>query len=213
MDLESVILEKEKKRYKLLLSAYELYIETGNTWVQRRQLVQRSGLADNEAADAMNYLEAKGLLEAKTMGAADGFSEITHRGILEVEQSVKNPGKATSHFQVPVIQQVTQHFHSNVGAVQMGGNSIATVNQNAGIDLVEFLRLIQQVKEAVKTLPPAQQQEADGLIQLIEEEAKSENRNLLKIKSYARSLLPFTKEVVKEVVIEGIKRHVGLADY
>lgn len=212
MDLNSVILEKEKNRYKLLLSAYELYVETNHTWIQRGALRLRSGLDGKKVDDSMIYLEAEGLLEDKTSGGDDGFSEITHRGIIEIEESIKNPNKATPHFQIPVIQQVTQHFHSIVGAVQTGNHNVANVNQKIGADLAEFLQLLQQVKDAVRSLPKPQQQEAGELIQLIEEETKSENQSLTKIRSYVRSLLPFAKEVTKEVVIEGIKRFVGLSD-
>lgn len=210
MDLNSVILEKEKNRYKLLLSAYELYVETHHTWIQRGALKQRSGLDTKSVDDSMNYLEEEGLLKVRTLEGDDGFSEITHRGIIEIESTVKNPNKATPHFQVPVIQQVTQHFHSTVGAVQTGSHNVANVNQNIGADLSEFLQLLQQVKDAIKQLPDAQQAEAGELIQLIEEEAKSENTSQAKIRSYVRSLLPFAKEVTKEVVIEGIKSFVGL---
>ncbi|MEP7343218.1 MAG: hypothetical protein ABI977_36165 [Acidobacteriota bacterium] len=180
IDLKNVIIEKEKKRYKYLLTAYGLFIQNSETWMRRRELTSQSGVNPKDVDEILDYLSAEGLLFQKTIGGEDGFIEITHRGIVEIEQSIKNPGHSTDHFQAPVVQQVTQHFHSIVGAVQTGNNNTANVNQNIGQGMAELITVLQQVRESVKQLPPAEQTEAGELIDLIEVEAKSENKNLTK---------------------------------
>jgi hypothetical protein len=109
-----------------------------------------------------------------------------------------------------VIQQVTQHFHSAVGAVQTGNGNTANVSQRIGQDIAELIALLQKIREAAKQLPPAEQQEAYELIDLTENEVKSGDGNSTKIKSYVRSLLPIMKDVASALIIDGIKASVGL---
>lgn len=210
IDFRSAIAEKEESRYKYLLTAYGFYAQTGNKWMSRRDVTRDSGINPQNVDDVLNYLASEGLLFQKTMGGEDGSLEIQHRGIVEIEQSIKNPNRATDHFQAPVVQQVTQHFHSTVGAVQTGNNNTANVNQNIGQEVADLLALLQQVRESVKKLPAVEQAEAGELIDLIELEAKSENKNPTKIKSFGRSLLPILNDVVSKVAVESFKTLIGL---
>jgi hypothetical protein len=50
---------------------------------------------------------------------------LTHRGLVEIERSIKNPEAATEHFH----QVVIQYFHAPVGAVQTAPHSTADIRQ------------------------------------------------------------------------------------
>lgn len=207
--MQSAILEKEKKRYRFLLSLYELVEENNGDWISRPDIIKRSGLDPRDAREAEDYLQGEGLLDVKTMGP-DGSIELTHQGMVEVEQSIKNPDRSTSHFQYPAIHQVTQHFHSAVGAVQTGNQNIANVNQTVGANTSEIIDLLRQARESFHQLPPTERQEATELADLIEGEVVSESPSPTKLKSYGRSLLPLAEKVTTALVIEGIKLFLGL---
>ena len=58
----------------------------------------------------------------------NGWLEITHAGLKEVERARERPGLATEHFEPGVIY----NFHGPVGAVQTGPGATAQVVQNFG---------------------------------------------------------------------------------
>jgi len=72
------------------------------------------GLSRQEIVDACYYLVGEGLIveRIKAEGLIIG-TEITHRGIKEMEESIQAPDKPTSHFP-PFYSIVNVHGHGNV---------------------------------------------------------------------------------------------------
>lgn len=94
MGLRDAVFEKEKNRHRLLLTLYEMITERGDCQIPRAELVHRSGLDPVAARAAESYLEGEGLLEVKTFGP-DGGIEITHQGIVEIEDRLKSSYTST----------------------------------------------------------------------------------------------------------------------
>jgi len=93
---------------------------------------------------------------------------ITHRGVKEVEQSIKNPEKSTDQFSSPVIQI----FNAPVGNVQTGNNNNSYVSQinNSSAEIQNF---IQDLKGLVSSLPEKHQSDASEVIEDLQEEMEN----------------------------------------
>jgi hypothetical protein len=95
-----------------------------NVSFELSDLAVKAGLSYEEADGAIDYLAGEGLV------SLDGFGpmvSLTHRGVVEVEQSIDKPDRATEHFPA----QIIQHFHGTVGAVQNAPNSTANISQHS----------------------------------------------------------------------------------
>jgi hypothetical protein len=125
LPIAGVIEERERLRYKVLAAAYDLSNGEERRLVTLNQLVQKTAQSADRLKSALRYLWGEGLLAEQGNGYT---SAITHAGIVEFEQSVKEPEKPTPHFRVAVIQV----FNSAVGAVQTGEGSAAGVMQQVG---------------------------------------------------------------------------------
>ncbi len=94
----TLILEKQKKRYSLLLKIYELTEGDENKIIQ---LDVPEELSTDEVQSAVDYLEGEGLV--RSLADEGLLLEITHRGVVELEQSLLNPKESTEHFPQQVI--------------------------------------------------------------------------------------------------------------
>jgi hypothetical protein len=118
------IQEKQEKRYRLLHRLYEATEGNPNVSVALSDLAAEAGLSYEEADSALDYLAAESLV------SLDGFGplvSLTHRGIVEIEQSINKPDRPTEHFS----NQIIQHFHGPVGAIQNAPHSTANVTQGS----------------------------------------------------------------------------------
>src|SRR5438045_3415970 len=94
--LKAQLLQKERNRYAFLLAHYEIYSETGESWVRRPAVVERAGLSKPAADEAEEYLSGEGLIEIRT-GSPEGLIELTHLGIVEIEETLRRPDSPTEH--------------------------------------------------------------------------------------------------------------------
>jgi hypothetical protein len=118
------IVAKQTKRYRTLLEMYEITDGNAGKDVHPSTLRERLGLSEDELHRVFDYLDAEGLIKR---GAS---LQISHKGIIEIEDSIQNPNRRTEHFMSVVIQ----HFYGNVaGGVQGGGmNNVQAVTIKEG---------------------------------------------------------------------------------
>lgn len=120
-DLE-LVLDRERKRYQLLLHLWRVSIGHTNKRVDLKDLGKSLGLTEAECMEVIIYLRNEGLIHGVSLGYTGAIS---HKGIVEIERTIKHPHQATEHFHV----QVIQNFHGTVGAVQNSSNSVANINK------------------------------------------------------------------------------------
>lgn len=115
----------------------------------------------------MKYLSEQGLLKCQTMRGRYG---LTSYGIdyVEAEELDQRPELA-----LPATFQVTQNFHGSTGAVQVGSDNVANVQQTIGVpaDLVDKFA---ELRGAVEALELEDRTEALEFIETLEEQAASD---------------------------------------
>jgi len=116
------ILKKQQNHYRILKAIYDAG-SNEYTPINIDRLGRKIGFTQQEIDDAELYLLGQGLIDRFT---DQGSIRLTHRGTVEVENSVLHPDKPTEHFSI----QVIQNFYSTVGAVQTGSSNTANSNQS-----------------------------------------------------------------------------------
>jgi len=195
------IVEKDRMRYRLLRKVFEAANGSRCTDVGIVDLIAQEGQAHDAAEDALLYLIDEGLLEERSYGSVN----LTHRGIVEVEQSREQPARPTPHFTLAVIQ----HFHGTVGAVQNASNSTAHVVQNIGLDVRVVLDLVSELRSNLPALPPSARQEAGDLVEGLASEARAASPNVTRMRAFANMLAPIMKKAGTAALQEVVKRLVA----
>jgi hypothetical protein len=191
-DAHKLLEEKEKVRYEILKWIYEQTNGATTTRLDLSQFFRATSLSPKETQeyigirDAINYLSEERLIECMTLGHS---YSITHRGVKEVEQSIKNPEKSTDHFSSPVIQI----FNASVGNVQTGNNNSSYVSQVNNTS-AEVQNAIQDLKTLVSTLPENHQNDASEVIEDLQEEIANPTKQS-RLKSSLITLWQLGKDV------------------
>lgn len=135
----------EEKRTRRLLFMQRLYELTDGSKLARAnmwELGQGFGWDRAEVQNVVEYLKGEGLLDFAAMG---GVINITHLGVLEVEQAMSEPDAPTEHFPPSVnLIHVEQMIGSQIqqgtkGSVQEG-NFLSDGARDSVRDLVQSLR-------------------------------------------------------------------------
>jgi hypothetical protein len=192
------ILEKQKKRYGLLLRVYEL---TGGDEAKILML-EAPELDSNEVQSIVLYLAGEGLVQSLADEAP--LLRITHRGVVEVEESLLNPKQSTEHF----LPQVIQHFHGDVGSVQTGNQNVANVVQNLASD-ADMLALLRELRRHIVDEPAEKQQQGLELLEGLEIEVKAETQSKPRMKVFLEALGTFVKDTGQKLLVEIGSRLVG----
>jgi hypothetical protein len=143
----------------------------------------------------VDYLAGEGLVESLADEAP--LVKISHRGVVEVEQSLTDPKEPTEHF----VQQVIQHFHGSVGSVQTGNQNVAQVTQTAGLDS-QVSELLQTLRRQIVEEFAEHRVEGIELLDGLEAEVNSETRSESRIKLYLKGLGSFAKGASKDVIVK-----------
>lgn len=154
----ALIQELQKKRYALLLKAWEDANYTEKVEVSFDSIRNHYGWSDEEASLLMRYLREEELLQWN-----NGRVYLTHKGVVEIEQSIANPQRSTEHFQA----QVIQHYHGSVGAVQNAPHSKAAISHADEVRM-DAPVLIKELRQLVNALPQQTQINALQLISDLE---------------------------------------------
>lgn len=200
MDREKV-LERDKKRYEALMWIFEKAEGTETVMVDLSSLLEENNrFSESELVAISDYLAGQGLIKQIDDGGL--ALQLTHRGILEVEESIKNPEKATENFPA----QVIQYFNAPVGSVQTGNQNIANVQQNLGAKTEDVINLLRELKEHISE---NNKQEGMEYIEGLEAEVKSEKPSESRIKLFLKGLGGVVKDTGKELLIEVGKKAIA----
>jgi hypothetical protein len=203
MDRLKIIREKESKRYEVLLMLWEATGGKELTRVNFYEIAKQAGLNEADAKEVYVYFMNEGFFGARGVG---GLVTLSHKAIIEVEQSIKYPTASTEHFAATVIQ----HFNAPIGSVQTGQQSTAFVNQNFGASTSEVLNLIRELRQSVISLPPEQQGEALEVVDALEEEAQLPTPRKGRIRAFLTQIGTAAKDVGVNVAATAIAKYYGL---
>lgn len=206
MSTSELVLKRQQNRYKILKAVYDAG-SNEYTPVNFSEIGKHLGLTREEINDAERYLVGERLV--RLFDDQDGVC-LTHQGILEVEASVSEPNKATTHFQ----PQVTQYYYGTIGAVQNASHSVATVNQNIGASTPELLQILSELRECLQKamLSSEQRTEALELVDSIEDETKSSSPKQSKIKAFVKSLAEFAVDTTLKAAMDKLFQNTGLTN-
>ncbi|MFO0589212.1 MAG: hypothetical protein U0441_16870 [Polyangiaceae bacterium] len=185
--MEDIILKRDAQRLRILREVYKL--TDGNTGLalddeDLNKCADAAGLSKADADLAFQWLENNGLMAAETMHHVS----ITPQGVEEAEASFRHPEDATDHFGAKVVNVTNNYSISgNVGALQSGsGNTATIVQNNAYGDRV--IDAFSQLRRAAQRLDGEEREEAEALIDGMEEQVKSAKPNKAMVKTAAQSL-------------------------
>lgn len=209
--MEKKMREIESKRYNTLRWIYDKVGGQQYKLADLRELVNSDlGYSENELTRISDYLEGESLINQ--MDDCGLLVQLTHKGIVEIESSIKNPQNSTEHFPLTVIQ----NFNAPVGSVQTGNNNTANVNQNFGQNLSEILQQLAILRNEFQKLPESEKEEAIEIVDAIEVEVKSEKPSKGKIKSFLLATKDFAvktgTEVTSKILTELIKSQIGIGE-
>jgi DNA-binding PadR family transcriptional regulator len=186
---------KEKSRYEVLKQFYEytngrtcLQLDLSEHFREKIRSPEETMEAHN-LRDVIDYLSEEGLID-DTGGGEEFKYSITHKGVIEMENSIRNPEKSTDHFSSPVIQI----FNAPVGNIQAGNNNTSYVNQVNDISSTEVQNAIQDLKSLVGTLLENHQNDASEVIEDLQEEIANPTKQS-RLKSSLITLWQYGKEV------------------
>jgi hypothetical protein len=198
-NLRFIMQENQEKRLFLLRNLFDMSF--GDPCRVAFSIITEAIRWDNhQIRESANYLSEEGLL---TIEEDDGsgrrprgpYLRLTHKGIVEVEQSITNPTRPTEHFPSTVIQ----NFNASVGAVQTGSHSTAHAVQSLGAEIPEAFKLTAGLREKIKSLFPELQEAAVQLIEGLEDEFRLTKPRNARVKAFLKELNQLTdKSFIKK---------------
>lgn len=197
------VLEKDRKRYEVLRWIYDEFNRTGNSFVNLDDLIQDGWETDmkrekeRELIEISSYLSGEGLVGRKNDTGM--LIMLTHQGIKEIENSIRNPQTPTEHFSVPVIQTFNNTFNAPIGAFQQGNQNVANVQQNFGSKTEEVINLLSELRNHISD---ERKQEGLDYIDGIEAEVISEKPSESRIRLFLNGLGETVKNTGKELLTE-----------
>jgi len=190
---QQIVEKKQKRRYELLLELWKASEESEDKWISFMEIAKSKCFNEKEANDIYYYFNNEGFFRYKTLHYFKVV--LSHRAIVEVENSLSNPEQSTEHFPSTVIQ----NFHASVGSVQTGNNNIANVNQNIGQNFSEILEQLAILRSQFQLLPNEEREEAIEVIDAITVEVQSESPSKGKIKSFLLTTKDFAVKTGTEL--------------
>lgn len=184
MTLES----KQQNRYLLLRKLYERSGGSERVNINFFSLAKEEGLSKEDAQDIYDYLWKEELIGDRRAG---GGVAISHRGIIEIEQSISNPQRPTEHFAPTVVQT----FNAPIfGGIQTGGqhnvqNNTISIDPSFDDALAKLTVLLQGA-----TLPDIHKEEAIIALQRVHQLAQKEKSS--EVIKLAKDKLDIVKNVI-----------------
>jgi hypothetical protein len=184
MTLES----KQRNRYLVLRKLYERSGGSERVNINFFDLAKEEGLSEEDAREIYDYLGREGLIGDRRAG---GGVAISHRGIIEIEQSISNPQRPTEHFPPTIVQNFNAPIY---GGIQTGGqhnvqNNTISIDPSFDDALAKLTALLQGA-----ALPELQKEEAIIALQRVQQLARKEKS------SEAVKLAKDKLDVVKNVI-------------
>jgi hypothetical protein len=175
-----------------------LYDETdGNprVMVHLDQIAKPLELQHAEAMQVLDYLRGEGLAEVRAFGP---MIEITHFGIVEVEDSIRQPDRGTLHFSPAVIQQtiLIGNQISNSPFAVAGGDIEQVVEAPIDVDAVADLVGELRALVGVLTIPEDRAQVVALDLETVDAQLRSPRPN----RGILREALKSTKAIAEGAV-------------
>src|SRR5690348_1167127 len=108
MDIEG----RRVNRLRVMKAIFDLSGGSERQEVRGPQLTAEVGLSDQDLGDACDYLAGEGLIEVAmpdmSASPVPYWVNITHLGIVEMEQSLEDPNEPTQHFP-PAVSIINIH--------------------------------------------------------------------------------------------------------
>lgn len=161
--------KKKRQRFELLKRLYD--ITDGDTFqiVDMRTIGKELGLDDDATGSLVQYLIDEGLVK---WAASGGLIEITHDGVLEIEEALDNPEKATEHFPAINLIQADTIIDSSI---QLGGIRNVQITDYSREDLQALSGIIDSILKDIGSfnLRPDDEQQVRADLQTALAQAKS----------------------------------------
>jgi hypothetical protein len=112
--------EREVIRLRVMKAIYDASGGSTQESLNLAPMCGQLGLSEGDMADAVNYAEGEGLVERLLMAAGQRMPlkvRLTHKGLVEMEESEKAP------------EEQTEHFPAQVSVFNIGGNMIGSAIQ------------------------------------------------------------------------------------
>jgi hypothetical protein len=184
----------KEKQYEILRWIFDKVDGQQYSPAYLRELINDNSVyTEKELEKISNYLEGERLI--KQVNDDGLLVQLTHKGIVEIQNSINNPQKPTEHFPA----QVINNFYAPVGSNQTGKQNIANVQQNFGSKTEDVINLL---KEVQKHISDENRQEGLEYIERLEAEIKSEKPSESTIKLFLKGLGGIVKDTGKELLIE-----------
>jgi hypothetical protein len=198
-----IVQRKQERRYLMLLKLWEAVDGKEYVTVDFMEVAQKAGVAEDEAEEIYNYLWGEEMFGDRR---PTWLVQLSHRAIVEIEQSLNYPERGTSHFPSTVIQ----NFNAPVGSVHTGPNSSSNVTQHFGANVSEVVGLLNQLRSDFQSFPPEQKEEALEVVDALEEEIQSPTPRKGKIRAFLGQLATFTANTASSVAAEAIAKSLGM---
>lgn len=206
---KNIVLDKQRRRYQLILEIWKrVNGEALYKSVNFREVANSIGFSEDEINDTFNYFYSEGFFGSSSI---DLTISLSHRAIVEIENSITNPRQSTEHFPSTIIQ----NFNAPVGSVQTGNHNTANVNQTFGQNLSEILQQLAILRNEFQKLPETDREEAIEIVDALEFEVKSEKPSKGKIKSFLLATKDFAvktgTEITSKILTDLIKNQIGIS--
>jgi DNA-binding transcriptional MocR family regulator len=195
------VAEHRRRRLEFVKRLYE---ETGGrtlTVVSVDELAAELGWSDAEASAVVEYLDAEGLIEHQMGNQAS----ITHAGVVEVEEALENPTRATEHF--PAVNVVLVQGSVVGSQIQAGATGseqyqeVRLLQDREGI--TQFLTELRNVLAAA-TVEEEDRAAANADIASVEAQLTSPRPNEAVVREGLRSLRSVAENLVASGAFMGL---------
>lgn len=151
--------EKQKARFALLRSLYEMSGGDKRKFVDVNQLMARASISETAYANAIQYLEGESLVKGiNYRNAIPVVVSITHNGVVEVEKALRSPDQPTEHFSAINILFVKQMIGSSVQQGTTNSVQTTTINADCIGKIHEFIREVKNKIDEIAVVPEVKQE-------------------------------------------------------
>ncbi len=195
-----IIEEKKKDRFKFLNKVYD---EKVNTWStsDTRSVCEKLGFNENEGNLIVQYLVDEYLV--KSLDDASSRIQITHKGVVEIEQALSEPEKPTEHF-LPIVNYIN-NTGGNMSGVQIlqgstQSSQTQTITQEQTDSIKEFVKLFNEKLEEIPFASEEDKQEAISEVKTISAQLESPKPKLEYLKQATSTLTHIINKIPSEIV-------------
>lgn len=136
MNEKELLEQKKARRFKYLKALYDASNADPMARIDMHSLGANLGLNSAEVDAIARYLHDEGLLKFVAMG---GIIAITHRGVIEIEESIEAPSKPTEHFPAFNVINVGSMHNSQITQGAFGSSQSNHISSPDLQSLKDFL--------------------------------------------------------------------------